>query len=218
MSVYVGPGEGVEGEGCRPSIDIYIDICTGYMCLFLSLYKMFVQDAFCTWTYLSFCVDTYVYIYIYPDAFSTDSIRCIYPLLPFGRDIVETPKRLSTCVCMSLYRYISYIPAYTYTRTYVQPCQYACLPLCRVVDHGGCEYIDMQLYVIVNKAVHVCRLIQFHSISLYLYICEDVVPMFAQMHHFSVCIYSQRYLDVSLTMHICTHMDGRMFLSRLVLV
>jgi hypothetical protein len=42
MSVYVGPGEGVEGEGCRPSIDIYIDVCTGYMCLFLSLYRMFV--------------------------------------------------------------------------------------------------------------------------------------------------------------------------------
>ena len=37
MSVYVEPGEGVEGEGCRPSIYIYIDICTG-TCVYFFLY------------------------------------------------------------------------------------------------------------------------------------------------------------------------------------
>ena len=113
----------------------------GYMCLFLSLYRMFVKDTFYTWTYPLFCVDTYVYTYTLVHC--RQIVKGICPSLQFGRDLVETPKRLSTCVCMSLYRYISYIPAYTYTRTYVQPCQYACLPLCRVVDHGGCEYIDM---------------------------------------------------------------------------
>ena len=38
MSVYVGPGEDVEGEGCRPSIYIYKDICTG------------------TWVYFFLCI------------------------------------------------------------------------------------------------------------------------------------------------------------------
>ena len=43
MSVYAGPGEGVEGEGCWSSICIYIDICTG------------------TWVYFFLCIGcTYI--------------------------------------------------------------------------------------------------------------------------------------------------------------
>ena len=37
MSVSVGPGEGVEGQGRQPSIYIYIDICTG-TCVYFFLY------------------------------------------------------------------------------------------------------------------------------------------------------------------------------------
>ena len=56
MSIYVGPGEDVEGEGCRPSIYIYIDICTG-TCVDVFLYRMYIYDIY-IWTYLSFCVYT----------------------------------------------------------------------------------------------------------------------------------------------------------------
>jgi hypothetical protein len=43
MSVCIGPGEGVEGEGCRPSKYISIDICTG------------------TWVYFFLCIGcTYI--------------------------------------------------------------------------------------------------------------------------------------------------------------
>ena len=103
MSVYVGPGEGVEGEGCRPSIDIYIDICTGYMCLFLSLYRMYIYTDMFTWTYPSFCVDTFVFIYPYVSIrmytyilmYCRQRVQGIYPLLQFGRD-------LSVCLFVSL--------------------------------------------------------------------------------------------------------------------
>ena len=57
MSVYVGPGEGVEEEGCRPSIYISIDICTG------------------TWVYFSPYFDI-AYSYLVPLCFSL--IPCIY--------------------------------------------------------------------------------------------------------------------------------------------
>ena len=136
------------------------------------------------------CLCVYTYIYIYR-MYCRQIVLGICPSLQFVRDLVETPKRLSTCVCMSLYRYISYIPAYTYTRTYLQPCLYACLPLCRVVDHGGCVYIDMKLYVIVYKAVYVCRLIRFHSIS-YPSIYIFVLMLYRCLHRCitSVCIYS----------------------------
>ena len=45
MSVYVEPGEGVEGEGCRFDIHLYKHLYR-YMCLFLSLYRMFEHDMF----------------------------------------------------------------------------------------------------------------------------------------------------------------------------
>ena len=47
----------------------------GYMGLFLSMYRMYIYTDMFTWTYPSFCVDTYVYIY--PHVLSTESIRFI---------------------------------------------------------------------------------------------------------------------------------------------
>ena len=45
MYLCVEPGEGVEGEGCRFDIHLYKHLY-GYMCLFLSLYRMFEHDMF----------------------------------------------------------------------------------------------------------------------------------------------------------------------------
>ena len=82
-----------------------------------------------------------MYIYIYPDAFSTDSIRCIYPLLPFGRDIVETPKRLSIYMDVSIWIPV-FMFAYACTRTYVHPCIYVCLSLSVKLLISEVVYID----------------------------------------------------------------------------
>ena len=48
-------------------------------------------------------------------------------------------------MCMNVSIYILVlIPAYTCTRLYVHPCLYfVSYFLCRVVDHGGGDYIDM---------------------------------------------------------------------------
>ena len=71
MSVYVGSGEGGNGEGCRASIGISIDICTGtgvYFFLYIGcLYMTCLHEHI-----LPLCI--YVYIHI-SYVLSTDSIR-----------------------------------------------------------------------------------------------------------------------------------------------
>ena len=63
MSVYVGPGEGVEGEGCRPSIYIYIDICTGTWVYFFP-YLDIAYSYLCTVMLFSHSVYIRIYTYI----------------------------------------------------------------------------------------------------------------------------------------------------------
>ena len=101
---------GTEEEGCRSSIYIYIDICTG-PCVDVFLYT-YIYDIY-TWIYLSFCVYTYVYIYSHvSDTYST--YLCRYTsIAAVGRVII--------CMNVSIYIFVL-IPAYTCTRLYVHPC------------------------------------------------------------------------------------------------
>ena len=64
------------GGGRMSAIDIHLyRYLYGDMGLFLSMYRMYIYTDMFTWTYPSFCVDTYVYIY--PYVFSTKSLRYI---------------------------------------------------------------------------------------------------------------------------------------------
>ena len=64
------------GGGRMSGIDIHLyRYLYGYVGIFLSIYRMNIYTDMFTWTYPSFCVDTFVYIYTY--VFSTDSIRYI---------------------------------------------------------------------------------------------------------------------------------------------
>ena len=56
--------------------------------------------------------------------------------------------------------------------------------------------------------VYVCGLIWFHIIYLNLYICVDVVPMFAQMHYSSVNVYI--YSDTWMYLLLCMYAHIRM--------
>ena len=71
MSVCVEPGEAVEGEGCRVSIYIYIDICTD-TCVYFFLYIGCLNMTCLHEHILPLCI--YVYIHI-SYVLSTDSIR-----------------------------------------------------------------------------------------------------------------------------------------------
>ena len=126
------------GGGRMSGIDIHLyRYLYGYVGIFLSLYRMNIYTDMFTWTYPSFCVDTFVYIY--PYVFSTDSIRYISIAAVWGILWRHQRDCLHVFACL-----------YIDTCTYSCICMYAhistslsiCLPfsLWRVVDHGGCVY------------------------------------------------------------------------------
>ena len=93
------------GGGRMSGIDIHLyRYLYGYVGIFLSLYRMNIYTDMFTWTYPSFCVDTFVYIY--PYVFSTDSIRYISFAAVWEGSCGDTKEIVYMCVCKSLYRYL----------------------------------------------------------------------------------------------------------------
>ena len=83
------------------AIDIHLDRHVyGYMGIFLSLYRMYIYTDMFTWTYLSFCVDTYVNIY--PHVLSTNSISFISIAAVWEEYCGDTKEIVYMCLHVSI--------------------------------------------------------------------------------------------------------------------